>query len=70
MTIKTLNADIPEELEETLEDIVCEACDGLEPEEICEYRRWGDDCGIKGKMVQRIHEAYWRYQMKELKGVS
>ena len=71
MTIKTLTADIPEGLRSTLQEIICWQCEGCKGGgEYCDWRRNDEFCDVVEPAVELIHEAYWKYQMKELKGVS
>lgn len=66
--MKTLAADIPTELREKLQEIVCWSCDGAKGGgEPCEWRSHGEFCEVVEPTVERIHETYWEYQQKELR---
>ena len=63
-----ITADCPEELEQTLKDIVCSACDGAKGSgEKCDWRHNNQYCDVVQPTVEAIHKAYWDYQVKELK---
>ncbi len=65
--MKRLIAEIPAELQDQLAEIICWQCDGAHSSgDKCEWRVQGTLCDVVEPAVELIHEAYWKYQLKEL----
>ena len=65
--MKTLMAECPEKLRETLREIICKSCDGVSAADTCDWRYQGNFCEVVDETVDAIHEAYWKAQLEELK---
>jgi hypothetical protein len=66
--METLKTECPNELRNTLRQIVCWSCDGAKGSgETCDWRHNGEFCDVVEPTVDAIHEAYYDYQMKELR---
>ena len=66
-----LIAECPEELKQTLQEIICWQCDDANGDgEQCDYRHQGTFCDVVEPAVELIHEAYWKYQVKEMANLS
>lgn len=69
--MKTLIVGCPEKLREGLREIVCWSCDGAKGSgETCDWRYQGKFCDTVDETVDKIHAAYYNYQIKELKSLS
>ena len=65
--MKSLNPELPDKLRITLKNIICEACDTSSAADTCEWRTQGKYCDVPDETTDKIHEAYYNYQMQELK---